>query len=223
MTELPLKSILEAVLLAAGRPLDLDQMQELFEEDERPAKSDLRQALKELTEDYQDRGMELKEVGSGHRIQARNDYAGYVSRLWEERAPRYSRAMLETLSIIAYRQPITRGEIEEIRGVAVSSNIVKTLTEREWIRIVGHRDVPGRPALLATTRKFLDYFNLKSLDELPTLAEIRDFESINRELEFELNAENPETAESEAQAELVAADEEQQLDDIETKQPPEQR
>lgn len=195
MSEVRLKSIVEAVLLAAGQPLDLDQMLELFEENERPEKSELRQVLEMLGEDYDGRGMVLKEVAGGYRIQARNEYAEYVSRLWTERAPRYSRALLETLAIIAYRQPITRGEIEEIRGVAVSSNIVKTLTEREWVRVVGHRDVPGRPALLATTRKFLDHFNLKSLDELPTLAEIRDFEAINRELEFELDFDGPETAE----------------------------
>lgn len=202
MAKLALKAIIEAVLLAADRPLDLDQLLEIFDEEERPAKSDLRSELKALLEEYEGRGMELKELGSGFRIQARAEYADYVSRLWEERAPRYSRALLETLAIIAYRQPITRGEIEEIRGVAVSSNIVKTLTEREWVRIVGHRDVPGRPALLATTRKFLDYFNLKSLEELPTLAEIRDFESINRELEFELN-EQAEAEEAEKAADPV--------------------
>ncbi len=179
-----LKLILEAAMLAAGRPLDLEQMQQLFDESSRPDRTALRSALEALNQDYQDRGIELKEVSGGFRLQVRQSYAPAIANLWQERAPRYSRALLETLAIIAYRQPVTRGEIEDIRGVAVASNIIKTLSEREWIRVVGRRDVPGRPALYATTRSFLDYFNLKSLDELPTLAEIRDFDSINRELDL---------------------------------------
>ena len=182
MTEL--KQIVEAALLAAGKPLSLEQLQALFDPGSEPDRQQLREVTGELAEDYAGRGFELTEVASGFRIQVRSDYAPWVSRLYAERPPRYSRALLETLALIAYRQPITRGEIEDIRGVSVSSNIIKTLTEREWVRVVGHRDVPGKPALYATTKEFLDYFNLKGLSELPTLAEIRDLESINRELEL---------------------------------------
>ena len=179
-----LKSILEAALLAAGGSLSLDRMLDLFEEDSAPEKKQLREALELLSEEYEGRGMQLTETGSGWRIQVRAEYAGWASRLWEEKPTRYSRALLETLALIAYRQPITRGEIEEVRGVSVSSNIIKTLHERDWIRVVGHRDVPGRPALYATSKVFLDYFSLKSLNDLPTLAEIRDLDSINQELEL---------------------------------------
>ncbi|MBL3529319.1 MAG: SMC-Scp complex subunit ScpB [gamma proteobacterium endosymbiont of Lamellibrachia anaximandri] len=179
-----LKQIIEAALLAAGRPLSLDQIQALFENEDEPEKKRLREMLAELAEDYQGRGIEIREVGNGFRIQVRSEFSSWVSKLWDERPPKYSRALLETLALIAYRQPITRGEIEDIRGVSVSTNIVKTLTEREWVRVVGHRDVPGKPALYATTKEFLDYFNLKGLSELPTLAEIRDLDSINRELEL---------------------------------------
>jgi len=179
-----LKQIVEAALLAAGGPLTVDNLQELFLEEERPEKKDLREVLAALAEDYQGRGIEIAEVAGGFRVNVREEYAPWVSRLWEERAPRYSRALLETLALIAYRQPITRGEIEEIRGVSVSSNIVKTLLEREWVRVVGTRDVPGKPSLYATTREFLNYFGLKSLDELPTLQQIRDLDSINQELEL---------------------------------------
>ncbi|MBT3014028.1 MAG: SMC-Scp complex subunit ScpB [Candidatus Thiodiazotropha sp. (ex Lucina aurantia)] len=179
-----LKQIVEAALLAAGRPLNLDQLQSLFPEQEAPDKKQLREVLAQLSDDYQGRGIEITEVGSGFRIQVRAEFSPWVSKLWAERPPKYSRALLETLALIAYRQPITRGEIEDVRGVSVSTNIIKTLTEREWVRVVGHRDVPGKPALYATTREFLDYFNLKSLNELPTLAEIRDLDSINRELEL---------------------------------------
>ncbi|HIP53668.1 MAG TPA: SMC-Scp complex subunit ScpB [Chromatiales bacterium] len=178
------KQIIEAALLAAGGPLSLDRMLTLFPEEERPDCKQLRALLEDIATDYEGRGIELSEVASGFRIQVRKEYALWVSRLWEERPPRYSRALLETLALIAYRQPITRGEIEDIRGVSVSSNIIKTLTEREWVRVVGHRDVPGKPALYATTREFLDYFGLKSLNELPSLAEIRDLDTINRELEL---------------------------------------
>jgi len=196
MTEL--KQIVEAALLAAGRPLSLDQMQALFDPGSEPDKKQLREVTSELIEDYAGRGFELTEVASGFRIQVRTDYAPWVSRLYAERPPRYSRALLETLALIAYRQPITRGEIEDIRGVSVSSNIIKTLTEREWVRVVGHRDVPGKPALYATTKEFLDYFNLKGLGDLPTLAEIRDLESINRELELR----DPELQQPETQTDV---------------------
>ena len=181
-----LKQIVEAALVAAGGPLTLDQLLALFLDDERPSRAELLAVIAALQEDYADRGLEIVEVAGGWRTQVRASIAPWVARLWDERPPRYSRALLETLSLIAYRQPITRGEIEEIRGVAVSTQIVKTLTEREWIRVVGHRDVPGRPALFATTRKFLDYFGLRSLNELPTLAEIRspDF-LIDEELRLE--------------------------------------
>jgi len=179
-----LKQIVEAALLAAGGPLTVERLQELFLEEERPEKSALREAVAALVEDYSGRGIEIAEVAGGYRINVREEYAPWVSRLWEERAPRYSRALMETLALIAYRQPITRGEIEEVRGVSVSSNIVKTLLEREWVRVVGTRDVPGKPSLYATTREFLNYFGLKSLDELPTLQQIRDLDSINRELEL---------------------------------------
>ncbi|WP_414718603.1 SMC-Scp complex subunit ScpB [Thiocapsa sp.] len=181
-----LKQIVEAALVAAGGPLTLDQLLALFLDDERPSRAELLAVIAALQEDYADRGLEIVEVAGGWRTQVRASIAPWVARLWDERPPRYSRALLETLSLIAYRQPITRGEIEDIRGVAVSTQIVKTLTEREWIRVVGHRDVPGRPALFATTRKFLDYFGLRSLNELPTLAEIRapDF-LIDEELRLE--------------------------------------
>lgn len=184
MSEIGLVQIIEGALLAAGKPLTVAQLADLFEEHERPDNTDIREALKNVDQRCDDRGFELQEVSSGFRFQVRQSLSGWVGRLWHERPQKYSRALLETLALIAYRQPITRGEIEEIRGVAVSSNIVKTLHEREWIRVVGHRDVPGRPAMYATTRQFLDYFNLKSLDQLPALAEIRDLETLNAELGF---------------------------------------
>lgn len=171
-----LAPLLEAILLAAGRPLTLERLAELFDEYERPEPAHLRAGLAVLGGSCRKRGFELKEVASGYRLQVRDKYAPWVGRLWEERPPRYSRAMLETLALIAYRQPITRGEIEEVRGVAVNSQIVKTLLERDWIRVVGYRDVPGRPAMFATTKTFLDYFDLRSLDQLPPLAEVRRLE-----------------------------------------------
>ncbi len=182
-----LRNIVEAALLAADQPLGLEQLAALFPEEAQPPRNDLRAALDALTEACAGRGVELRQVGSGWRYQVRAEMAPWVLRLWEERPPRYSRALLETLALIAYRQPITRGEIEEIRGVSVSSNIVKTLLEREWVRVVGHRDVPGRPAMYATTRQFLDYFSLTSLEDLPPLAAIRDLDSISAELELPLD------------------------------------
>lgn len=180
-----LKSILEAVLLAAGEPLTLAALSSVFTDDERPSDNDISKALEQLADDYSERGLEIREVSSGFRIQAREEVNPWISRLWEERPQRYSRALLETLALIAYRQPITRGDIEEVRGVSVSTNIIRTLQEREWIRVVGHRDIPGKPALFGTTKAFLDYFNLASLDDLPSLAEIKDMDSIEPELEFE--------------------------------------
>lgn len=178
------KRIVEGALFAAGQPMKLDKLAGLFLDEEAPATEMLVEALNELKQEYADRGVMLKEVSSGFRFQVQENVGEWVSRLWEEKPARYSRALLETLALIAYRQPITRGEIEEIRGVSVSSHITKTLLEREWIRVVGHRDVPGRPAMYGTTRQFLDYFNLKNLDDLPSLAEIRDLDTINAELEL---------------------------------------
>jgi segregation and condensation protein B len=171
-----LKPIIEGALLAASQPLSVAQLSELFVEEDEVDRAQIAMALEQLAEACQGRGIELKEVASGFRYQVRQDVHPWVSRMWSEKPSRYSRALLETLALIAYRQPITRPEIEQIRGVVVSSNIIKTMEEREWIRVVGHRDVPGKPALFGTTRAFLDYFNLKSLDELPSLAEIRDLE-----------------------------------------------
>jgi len=182
-----LKHILEAVLLAAGEPVSLSRMATLFDAKDAPSASDLSKALDELAMDLQSRGIELKEVSSGFRLKTRAELMPWISRLWEEKPQRYSRALLETLSLIAYRQPITRGEIEEVRGVSVSSNIIRTLQEREWIRVVGHRDVPGKPALFGTTRAFLDYFDLSSLDDLPTLAEIRDMSNLEPEFDFDVS------------------------------------
>ena len=179
-----LKNIIEAALLAAGGPLSLDMMLTLFLDEEQPEKKELREVLEQLKQDYEGRGIEVVEVGSGWRIQVVEEVSLWISRLWTERAPRYSRALMETLALIAYRQPITRGDIEDIRGVSVSTNIIKTLLEREWVRVVGTRDVPGKPSLYGTTREFLDYFNLKTLDELPPLAEIRDLDEINRSLDL---------------------------------------
>ena len=184
MSQHPLTQAVEAVLLAAGRPVTVEQIRELFEEMQRPPDEDVRAALADLERSYEGHGVELREVASGWRVQVRPQYADTVSRLWQERPSRYSRALLETLSLIAYRQPITRGEIENIRGVTVSSTIMRTLHERSWIRVVGHREVPGRPELLGTTREFLDYFGLKSLDDLPTLAELQDLEDIQVQLEL---------------------------------------
>ena len=172
MSGQPLKTIIEALLLAADRALSLDEIRAVFDEDERPGRDALREALADLGEDCGQRGVELKQVASGYRLQVRRELAHWVNRLWEEKPPRYTRALLETLALIVYRQPATRGDIEEVRGVAVSTAIIRTLLDREWIRVAGHRDTPGRPELFVTTRQFLDHFNLKSLAELPPLDEI---------------------------------------------------
>ena len=174
-----IKRIFEGALMAADKPLQRRDLTALFDDLEQPEDSLIDQALKDLVADCEDKGFELKRVASGYRYQVKQDLSRWVNKLWQERAPRYSRALLETMSLIAYRQPITRGEIEQIRGVAVSSQIIKTLLEREWIKSVGHRDVPGRPTIYATTKQFLDYFNLKSLDQLPSLAEIKDFTDVD--------------------------------------------
>jgi segregation and condensation protein B len=182
MNESYLKNVIEAALLAAGNPVPLEELQRVFEESARPDATQLRAALAQLAEEYSGRGIELKETASGYRIQVRRELAAEISRLWPERAARYSRALLETLALIAYRQPITRAEIEAVRGVTVSSNIIGTVIERNWVRVVGHRDVPGHPELLGTTREFLDYFGLKTLDELPPLAELQALADVNLQL-----------------------------------------
>ncbi len=198
-----LAPVLEAILLAAGRALSLGALAELFEADERPTPQQLRDALALLAASCLGRGCELVEVASGYRLQVRARFAPWVGRLWEERPARYSRALLETLALIAYRQPVTRGEIETVRGVAVNSNIIRTLQERDWIRVVGHREVPGRPALLATTRQFLDDFNLKSLDELPPLSALRELAPRSDEVDDD----RPPPAALQARADLALADE----------------
>ncbi|MBS4079516.1 SMC-Scp complex subunit ScpB [Pseudomonas rustica] len=172
-----LAPLLEAFLLASGKPQSLERLFELFEEGERPEPAVFKKALTLLGKSCEGRAFELREVSSGYRLQIREKFSPWVGRLWEERPQRYSRALLETIALIAYRQPITRGEIEDVRGVAVNSNIVKTLLEREWIRVVGYRDVPGKPAMFATTKMFLDHFNLKNLEDLPPLAELREMET----------------------------------------------
>jgi len=179
-----LKNIIEAALFAVAKPLSIDEILKLFADEEKPPANAVREMLRMLQNESRGRGVELKEIGSGFRYQARQDYSEWLSRLWEERPAKYSRAALETLALIAYRQPVTRSEIEDVRGVGVSSSIIKTMLEREWIRIVGHRDVPGRPALYATTKQFLDYFNMKSLEDLPSLAEIKDLDHLHPELDL---------------------------------------
>ena len=192
MSESYLRNVIEAALLAAGTPLPVAELTRLFEDSARPSAQQVRAALAALAAEYAGRGIELKETASGYRVQVRRELAGEISRLWPERAARYSRALLETLALIAYRQPITRAEIEAVRGVAVNPNIIRTVIERNWVRVVGHRDVPGHPELLATTREFLDYFGLKSLDELPPLAELKALGEFN--LQLGLAAEDPAAA-----------------------------
>ena len=179
-----IKHFVEAALLAAGRPLSIDQLQGLFDGRMAPQKSEIREALATLNDEYEERGIVISEVASGFRMQIKAGMADRLQKLWEERPPRYSRALFETLALIAYRQPITRGDIEEIRGVSVSSNIMRQLLERDWVRVVGHRDVPGRPAMFGTTKAFLDYFSLKKLDDLPPLADLSDWESRRVQLDL---------------------------------------
>ena len=207
------KIIVEGLLLAAGRPLSLDNIAQIFAKNERPDKAELKAVMQSITKDCADRGFELKEIATGFRFQVKQDLSEWIAKLWEERPPRYTRALLETLALITYRQPITRGDIEEIRGVGVSSNIIRTLLDREWVRVVGHRDVPGRPAMFATTKQFLDYFNLKSLQELPPLSEIKDLVKADPEfdLEDDLAAQRildvPEDSEDQSSYEITGGEE----------------
>ncbi len=182
MDDNEIKYFIEAALLAAGHPMSVDQLHNLFDGRSAPEKSQIRQAISDLQDDYEDRGIMISEVASGYRIQVKSSMADQLQKLWEQQSPRYSRALFETLVLIAYRQPMTRGEIEEIRGVSVSTNIIRSLLEREWIRVVGHRDVPGRPAMFGTTKSFLDYFSLRKLDDLPPLADLSDWESLRLQL-----------------------------------------
>jgi segregation and condensation protein B len=211
MSETEIRNILEAALLAAGRSLSLSELSQLFEEGARPSPTAIRAALDSLAEGYDGRAVEIQETHSGYRIQVRRQYATAVARLWPERPQRYSRALLETLALIGYRQPITRAEIEAVRGVAVNPNIIRTLLERQWIRVVGHRDLPGRPELLGTTRDFLDYFGLKSLDDLPPLAQLRSLGEIDPQFKLPVGsvddgivAELDAAADGDAEAELNA-------------------
>src|SRR5580658_2873184 len=201
-----LRNIVEAALLAAGKSLTLNELSQVFDEPDRPDAHAIRQALEQLQEGFAGRPIEIKETGAGWRIQVRRVYGPAVARLWPERPQRYSRALLETLALIAYRQPITRAEIESVRGVAVNPNITKTLLERQWIRVVGHRDLPGRPELLGTTREFLEYFGLRSLDELPPLSELRTLEGLDPQLDF-ADAADASSAVSVARARLPTPDE----------------
>ena len=182
MSDSHIRNVVEAALLAAGQPLPVAELARLFDEGARPSTQQLQAALETLAAEYAGRGIELKHTAGGYRIQVRRELAAEISRLWPERTVRYSRALLETLALIAYRQPITRAEIEAVRGVAVNPNIIRTMIERNWVRVVGHRDVPGHPELLGTTREFLDYFGLKTLDELPPLAELKALGDINLQL-----------------------------------------
>lgn len=187
-----LQQILEAALMVAGRPLTVPHLQKLFDEAEQPENSIIKAALTAIREKYSNSGIELREVASGYQFQAKSELSPWLCKLWEERPPRYSRAFLETLALIAYRQPVTRAEVEEIRGVTASSHIIKSLLEREWIKVIGYRDVPGKPALYGTTKVFLDHFNLTSLEELPTLTELKDLESQEAKLQVQLELANPE-------------------------------
>jgi len=222
MESTSLKLIIESILLAAGRPLTIDQLLAMFEDSEKPERADIREAIKALQEDYADRGIDLVQVGGGYRIQVRETMQPWIARLWEEKPARYSRALLETLSLIAYRQPITRGEIESVRGVAVSTSIMKTLLEREWVHVVGHRDVPGRPAMYGTTKQFLNYFGLKNIDGLPSLAELRDLNAIGEELQLDLaeipglgmESANDESPDDSADESVEAAESDVESDDL---------
>ena len=198
MDQTEIKNFIEAALLAAGRPLTVDQLQNLFDEGAAPEKAQLREAIAALQQEYEARGLAIAEVASGFRPQIGPALAERLGKLWEERPPRYSRALFETLALIAYRQPMTRGEIEEVRGVAVSANIIRTLMDRDWIRVVGHRDVPGRPAMFGTTKQFLDYFGLKKLDDLPPLADLSDWESLRVQLNLPAVEQDEEAPEPES-------------------------
>jgi segregation and condensation protein B len=233
MNDQYVRNVIEAALLAAGRPLAADELVGLFDERDGSAADEVRTAIAVLQSDYETRGIELVEVASGYRIQIRSTVAPPVSRLWQERPTKYSRALLETLALVAYRQPITRGEIEQIRGVAVNPNIIKTLLERSWIRVIGHRDVPGRPELLGTTRDFLDYFGLQRLDELPTLAQLKELEDLRVQLSLpgaepaveltEQAAAETESSEVRGAADATDAGEQSDEDELEAAQSDEPR
>ena len=207
-----LRKIIEAAIFAAGRSLDVTDLLQLFDLVEQPDREQIRAALEDIEADCTDRGYELKQTASGFRFQVRKELGPWISRMWEEKPRKYSRALLETLALIAYRQPITRGEIEDVRGVSVSSEIIKTLLERDWARVVGHRDVPGKPALYATTRQFLDYFNLKSLNELPPLSDIKDLASIDPELALAVQADELAARENASSEPDLSSDSKQALD-----------
>jgi segregation and condensation protein B len=210
MSENYLKNVLEAALLAAARPVSLSELAQIFDEQSRPTHKELRALLDQLTADYEGRGVAIRETANGFRFQVRSEFAQEVSRLWPDRPRKYSRALLETLALIAYRQPITRAEIENVRGVAVNPEIVKTLMERNWVRVVGHRDVPGHPELLGTTAEFLDYFSLKSIEDLPPLAELKSLTDLNPQLPLPVNGEAP--AEDSGEVAVVSAGEPRQED-----------
>jgi segregation and condensation protein B len=212
MSDAYVRNVIEAALLAAGGPLPVAELVRLFDDNVRPSAQAVRAALVVLEAEYAGRGIELKETASGFRIQVRRELAAEISRLWPERAPRYSRALLETLALIAYRQPITRAEIEAVRGVAVNPNIIRTVIERNWVRVVGHRDVPGHPELLGTTREFLDYFGLKSLDQLPPLAEIKALADVS--LPFGFEGEEAQSAVASASADALTEDEPVEEDEL---------
>jgi segregation and condensation protein B len=204
MSDAYLKNVIEAALLAAGRPVPVSELQQIFDEHARPTPKEMRAILESLSADYEGRGVAIKETANGFRFQVRTEFAHEVSRLWPDRPKKYSRAMLETLALIAYRQPITRAEIEHVRGVAVNPEIVKTLMERNWVRVVGHRDVPGHPELLGTTPEFLDYFSLKSIDDLPPLAELKSLSDLNLQLPLPVNSDAPADAGADASAKADA-------------------
>ena len=211
MSDAYLKNVIEAALLAAGRPVPVSELLQIFDEHSRPSPKEMRGFLESLAADYEGRGVAIKETANGFRFQVRTEFAQEVSRLWPDRPKKYTRALLETLALIAYRQPITRGEIEHVRGVAVNPEIVKTLMERNWVRVVGHRDVPGRPELLGTTPEFLDYFSLKSIDDLPPLAELKSLSDLNLQLPLPVNPETgvaaeatPDTADADANSNAPA-------------------
>jgi len=222
MNHQQLKNIIEATLLTAGRPLSIDQLLTVFGDDEMPSKDDIRKILNEIDEDFSDRGVQIKQVSSGYRIQVKQELAPWISRLSEERPVRYSRALLETLALIVYRQPITRAEIEDVRGVAVSTSIIRTMIDRNWIKVVGHREVPGKPALYGTTRQFLDYFNLKSLSELPPLADIRSIDDIQRDFNLDIiddgevgeDVDHEKISRMESELEDITGDDEQDITEI---------
>ena len=211
-----LKPVVEGLIFAADEPMSIKDLFAVFNEDAAIEQVQIKEVLEQLKEEYEGRGLELKEVGSGFRFQVREAHAQWIAKLWQERPAKYSRASLETLALIAYRQPITRAEIEDVRGVSVSSNIIKALVEREWVRVVGHRDVPGKPALYSTTKKFLDYFNLKTLEDLPPLSELKDIDAINEQLILSDTPEAGNLDSKDSASEQIDEDEDKRLDEMDT-------